>query len=528
MSLATRVSAFFLAALAAVLGGFSVTLYLLARSHLHHDLDEAMTVALDALSAAALDRPGRVVWPRGARPALESAAHPGEGPVSWSVFDGRGALLDHSRTAGTGVEEFSGLVPMAPGTGHRHLPLTTADGRRWRAVVRQLRPDVDPDAPIRPGRRAGDGESDDDDRGDRDDRVPLPPEPGLPSAAAAAAAGPDDPTLVLVAAKPLGPVEARLRGVGLTLAGLSAGLWALAAAVGRRLTRRALDPVTRMAIAARAMDPRDRDRGQRLPSAGTGDELDDLAHSFNGLLGRMHEALARQARFTGDASHQLRTPLTALITEVEVARRRDRSSEQYRETLDAVHGDALRLRGVIESLLFLARADAEAALPDLQPVDLGDWLAGHLRGRAAGPRACDIVFTPPAAPVRARVHPPLLGELVDNLLDNACKYSPPGTPVTLTLSSQRGEALLAVEDRGAGIAPADLPHVFDPFYRSPTARLRGLPGVGLGLAVVRRVADAFGGTVTAANLPAGGTRLEVRLPDPLMPGTRTEGSSSAG
>src|SRR3954452_25225546 len=101
-----------------------------------------------------------------------------------------------------------------------------------------------------------------------------------------------------------------------------------------------------MAEAAQTMSVSD--RGHHLPSPGTGDELEGLAHSFNGLLDRLHQALERQTRFTGDASHQLRTPLTALIGELEVARRRDRSAEEYRQVIDEAHGEAVRLREIVE------------------------------------------------------------------------------------------------------------------------------------------------------------------------------------
>src|SRR5262249_55252998 len=158
-----------------------------------------------------------------------------------------------------------------------------------------------------------------------------------------------------------------LRTVAMILAGVSIGIWLLAAAMGRRLVRRALLPVTRMAEAAGAMTAADRD--QRLPIPGTGDELDALAGSFNGLLPRLHEEVERQKRFTGDASHQLRTPLAALLGQVEVALRRERPAEDYRRTLADVHEEADRLRQIVESLLFLARAESEAGRPELHPLE---------------------------------------------------------------------------------------------------------------------------------------------------------------
>jgi signal transduction histidine kinase len=119
---------------------------------------------------------------------------------------------------------------------------------------------------------------------------------------------------------------------------------------------------------------------------------------------------------------------------------------------------------------------------------------------------------PDSRELLAKAHPPLLGQLVDNLLDNACKYSLSGTPILLRLERAGAEAILTIEDRGCGIAADELPQVFEPFYRSPSARIRGCPGVGLGLAVVRRIASCLGGNVHVESEPGQGSRFVVRLP----------------
>ena len=152
---------------------------------------------------------------------------------------------------------------------------------------------------------------------------------------------------------------------------LSLGLWILAAVIGHHFGRRALAPLTLMARSARAMPFDD----CRLPSPGTRDELDEFASSFNGLLDRLHVALERQRQFTGQASHQLRTPLAALIAAIDVARRRPRTVLEHERVLDHLHSDAVRLWRVVEALLFLARAEAEAGLPDRECLDLGAWAA---------------------------------------------------------------------------------------------------------------------------------------------------------
>ena len=129
------------------------------------------------------------------------------------------------------------------------------------------------------------------------------------------------------------------------------------------------------------------DLDRRLPLAGTGDELDDLSRAFNGLLDRVGESFERQRRFTGDASHQLRTPLTAMLGQAEVALRHDRDPAEYRRVLESVRGQAQHLRRIVEALLFLARADAEARRPELERIDLAAWAAEHLTTWAGHERA---------------------------------------------------------------------------------------------------------------------------------------------
>lgn len=495
MSLAARLTAFFLVAVAILLGGASAATYLLARAHLHHDLDEKIINTLDLLAAEAVDRPGIVEWRRGLRRPQDEGDHGDGAPLGWAVFDAEGRLREQRWDLGR--DDLAAILGMVPVDGHSHVSYQGRDGRRWRLALRRLRA-----LPPLPRDRDEDDEDEDEDE-------KAPPSRGE------SAPGSANSVLFLAAGGPLGPVEASLRNVALSLIGLSTGLWLLAAVAGRYYCRRALRPVAAMAAVAQAMSVSD--RRHHLPSPGTGDELEGLAQSFNGLLDRLHQAIERQARFTGDASHQLRTPLTALIGELEVARRRDRSAEDYRQTIDDVHGEALRLREIIESLLFLARAEAEASCPDLRPIDLAAWLPEHLRGWSGRDRGPDLRAEVAGAPLPVRAHVPLLGQLLDNLIENAAKYSEPSTPILVGLRRAGGSIELSVEDRGVGLGPDELPHVFEPFYRSPRARLRGRPGVGLGLAVARRIADTFDGTLSVESTPGVGSRFVIRFPEAPPP-----------
>jgi signal transduction histidine kinase len=171
---------------------------------------------------------------------------------------------------------------------------------------------------------------------------------------------------------------------------------------------------------------------------------------------------------------------------------------------------------VVESLLFLARTDAEAGLPDLERVDLAAWAADHVLACSGHERGADMRFENQCGdPLEIQAHPPLLGQLLDNLLENACKYSEPGTPIIVRVWCEQALVALAVEDRGCGIPPEELGQVFEPFYRAHAARRLGRAGVGLGLAVARRIAETHGGSITTESEPGRGSRFVVRMPRAL-------------
>jgi signal transduction histidine kinase len=243
-----------------------------------------------------------------------------------------------------------------------------------------------------------------------------------------------------------------------------------------------------------------------------GDELEDLGRAFNGLLSRLQESFERQQRFTGDASHQLRTPLAILLGQVEVALRRERSAGEYRGVLGNVQAQAVRLHQIVEALLFLARADAEVEAPQLETVELRGWLQSHLRTWSDHPRFQDLRWEAgPEESLLIETHPPLLGELLDNLWDNACKYSDPGTPLSLGVQAASDACFISVKDAGCGITPEDLPHLFEPFYQSRAARQHGRAGVGLGLAVADRIARALGGGLQVTSTAGQGARFTLQL-----------------
>jgi heavy metal sensor kinase len=272
-----------------------------------------------------------------------------------------------------------------------------------------------------------------------------------------------------------------------------------------------------MAKAARSIRAANLD--QRLPNMQTKDELEELGIAFNGLLDRLQDSFERQRRFTGDASHQLRTPLAAMLGQAEVALRHDRTTSEYRAVLDRVRAQALELRQIVEMLLFLARADAESSPPPREPLSLCAWVESCLARWSAHPRATDLRLELPADDsLEVEANQALLSQLVNNLLENACKYSAPGSLIRLRVRRDGGVVALSVEDSGPGIPAEDLPHIFEPFYRAAASRRQGVSGVGLGLAVARRIALVHGGSLDADSVLHQGTRFTLRLP--AMPGVQ--------
>jgi signal transduction histidine kinase len=483
MSLINRLSLYFLSALAVVLCGFSVILYALAYRHLNAQTDHRLDATLHTLVAAIEIHPNDVEWE-----PLERKVTLGDDPapdqVRWTIHDPSGRLIDCS-----------------PNLSRTDETLAPTD-RGWRVLARGVRAGRFDAEPV-----AGPFE------GGMGDAFPAGQVPGTVALSADRTFHGDG--LILTAAVAEGPVRATLAQLAWALGSVSGLIWLTAAVWGRWLCRQALRPITRMATSARALR-RETGPGHFLDVAETGDELEDLGRAFNALLAGLRESLDRQRRFTGDASHQLRTPLTALLTSVEVALKRERDPGEYQRVLDVVRRRGTQLRQIIDSLLFLARAEA-APLPEPELLDLGAWCRTWLANWAEHPRAGDI-SAKADAPARVRTHPALLGQILDNLLDNACKYSDPGTAIVVAIEVGPGEVALTVTDRGCGIAAAELPRVFEPFFRTESTRWQGKPGVGLGLAVVRRLATILGGRVEARSEQGQGSRFRVSLPLAEGPG----------
>jgi two-component system OmpR family sensor kinase len=284
----------------------------------------------------------------------------------------------------------------------------------------------------------------------------------------------------------------------------------LAAAGGRLMARAALKPVDDMSQAARRIDAEALAR--RIHVRGTGDELDRLAETLNGMLARLENTFGEMRRFSADAAHELRTPLTALKGTLEVALRADRSGREYREALASALEEVERLVRLAEDLLLMSRATAGPEAPrarvDVEPLvlDVAEVGARLAKDRGVAVRVGTL------APAVVLGDAASLRRALLNLVENGVKYTPAGGRVELAVGDADGDVVIAVEDTGPGVDPADAGRIFEPFVRLDAARARETGGAGLGLTIARSIVVAHRGTLAVDRGAGGGARFTVRLP----------------
>jgi two-component system sensor histidine kinase MprB len=303
-------------------------------------------------------------------------------------------------------------------------------------------------------------------------------------------------------ARPLTEADATLARLRWILLAVMLGGVGLAGALGLAVSRAATRPLARLTGTAEQVTATG-DLHHRIP-AGADDEPGRLATAFNAMLAALEASRDAQRQLVADASHELRTPLTAIRANIELLERAPQLPPEERAAMLASARDQLEdLTVLVGDLVDLARPGERPVEPP-EDLRLDELVAAAVeRARRHAPATAFELTTEPCV-VRARRA--RLARAVGNLLDNAVKWSPPGAAVEVQVHG--GE--VTVRDHGPGIAQADLPHVFDRFYRAPSAR--GLPGSGLGLAIVKHVSDAHRGTVSAEMAPGGGTLLRLTLP----------------
>lgn len=472
MSITNRMSVFFLAALAIVLGGFSVTMYVLASWHLHAQLDRHLAAAMETLIAAVEVHRDNVTWEPHERQVL-LGNDPDLSQVRWTLHDDQGQLIDCSEN----LKDPTSVM----------LPTVSPD---WRQMARSMQAgvftaEIPKDLPTTTTLES------------------IKRMPGQKLSKRTA--------FVIIVALSEQPLRETLSNLLLALLGVSLAIWTCATLCGRWICRRALLPISQMADKARALQQTPEQPGL-LDVANNHDELTDLGNAFNQLILSLRESIERQQRFAGDASHQLRTPLAAMLVAVDVAKRQQRSSEEYENVLATVQRRGRDLQQIVETLLALARTKSPSLAIESEQFDLNGWCRGHLETWAGHRRSCDIELRLSPEPLFVYLPKSLLAQIIDNLLDNACKYGADGTPILIKTWSEEECAFVSIQDHGEGISTKDIQQLFDPFFRTAEARNSGEPGFGLGLTLSKRLATAFGGSLEARSSKGLGSEFILQLP----------------
>jgi heavy metal sensor kinase len=314
----------------------------------------------------------------------------------------------------------------------------------------------------------------------------------------------------VVAAQSMAAVDRSVhRLLVLLLIACPAALLATAAG-GWWLARRALAPVQRLTTQAQDIGMQRLD--ERLAVPPTRDELARLATTLNTMLARIEHGVDEQQRLIADASHELRSPLAAMRTELEVSLRADALPPTARAVLESTREEVVRLSRMVDDLLTLAGADEGGLDAALETVDVTDVAAAVIGALEPLARSRSIGLRLEGAPAMGRADGRLLRQALGNLVDNAIKYSPPGATVLVRTAANGHETWVRVEDEGPGVPPELRERVFDRFFRLDPSRTRATGGSGLGLAIAREIAWAHDGRVWVEPRAGGGSTFCLTVP----------------
>jgi two-component system OmpR family sensor kinase len=312
----------------------------------------------------------------------------------------------------------------------------------------------------------------------------------------------------VVAGRNLSDEFGALRRSGWLLLGAGAGVLALGLVGGWWLSAGAIRPIKDISATAARISAGD--LAQRIPAADTENELGQLAAVLNSTFARLEAAFAQQRQFTSDAAHELRTPISVMLTQTQTALNRERSGAEYRQTIESCQRAAQRMRRLIESLLELARLDAGQEQMNRLPFDLSQTArdCAELIRPLAEERGVKMALD--LTPLRCVGDSERIGQVITNLLANAVQYNRPGGEIRLSTHANNGTALLTVADTGQGIAPEALSRIFERFFRVDNSRSSG--HAGLGLAISKAIVAAHGGALEASSQLGAGSTFTVRLP----------------
>ncbi len=289
-------------------------------------------------------------------------------------------------------------------------------------------------------------------------------------------------------------------GAGVLLLGLGSGWW---------LTSHTIRPIKDISTAAQRISTGD--LSERIPLGREGNELNELATVLNETFEKLDHSFAKQKQFTGDASHELRTPLAVMISEAQTALSRDRSKEDYKETIAVCLETAQQMSSLTDSLLDLTRLDSGKNTLHCEPLnlaELGQASCERLRPLVED-RGCTLHVEVSDALVEGDAS--RLTQVITNLISNAWRYSAPGGTIVLRTGTSQAKAFLEVEDTGEGIAEEDLPHLFERFFRADRARSQPAGRTGLGLAICKAIIESHGGTFAVTSTVGEGSTFRFEL-----------------
>ena len=466
-SLRARLTVWYVSVLAVVLVGVSIMIHVLLARELYDRIDENLR-AVTGIAVTSLDndlREGQSVVDA----ARSTAAELQSNQAMLAIYDAAGALLAEAGRD----EELQLTLPTAS-------RITSAEPILYTAV-----------------------ESDEDDR----HRI----------AVRRAVVGPSRTQYVIVGGTDLEATEDELASLRRVLLSVVPLALVIAGIVGWFLARHSLSPVMMMAERARRIGVEN--LGDRLPVSNPHDELGRLAATFNELLDRLATSFSQQRQFMADASHELRTPVATTRTAATVALQvLHRNESDYRETLQLIELQTERLARMVDDMFTLARADAGNYPMQLTPMYLDELIEEVARAARVLADAKSVaieVVTDADGDAPFTGDEDLIRRMIVNLIDNAIRYAPAGSTVTVTLLRSKGHYGITVSDRGRGIPALAQPHIFKRFYRSDVARGRAagdVSGAGLGLAIARWIARLHEGDVSLVDSSDAGTTFQIHLP----------------
>ncbi len=304
--------------------------------------------------------------------------------------------------------------------------------------------------------------------------------------------------------------QSRIHHLTLILVSTGAAIMGIGMLGGWWLSRRAISPIERMSQTAEEIQSNT--LSKRVDIKGFDTEFAKLGNVLNSMFDRLQDSFQQQRRFVGDASHEMRTPLSVILSSTELALSKERGPEEYRMQLETCQRSAHRMHQLVESLLMLARLDGSQPPSPAVSIDLVQLVEENMAWLEDLANEKNVRFSADLQPAYVHGHVSLLNQVITNLVVNAIQYNRPNGMVRVEVKSDSNAASLIVEDNGIGISVNDIPHLFERFYRVDQARSRNTGGSGLGLAICHRIVEIHGGSIEVESSVGEGSKFTVRLP----------------